>query len=52
MVGAYCKILEDCWSWCGRTRFGICEVNKCADALANMACDEGFCLMLYEHCPA
>jgi len=28
------------------------EANKCVDALANMACDGGYSLMLYEHCPA
>ena len=28
------------------------EANACADTLANIACDGGFTLMLYEHCPA
>jgi hypothetical protein len=28
------------------------EANVCANALANIACDGGFTLMLYEHCPA
>jgi len=27
------------------------EANKCVDALANMGCDGGEFLIIYEHCP-
>jgi len=27
------------------------ETNKCVDVLANTACDGGYSLTLYEHCP-
>jgi len=27
------------------------EANSCADALANLVCDGGFTMILYEQCP-
>jgi ribonuclease HI len=38
--------------WEVQVRHSFREANACADALANMACDSGFSLTLYEQCPA
>lgn len=54
----------DCWSllqniirlleleWEIKIRHSYREENKYVDVLANKACDGGYSLMLYEHCPA